>query len=118
MSWRQTLTYKVGFRRAQAGVPFKCPWWADELVYGLAYLRGRGVEIPKPKDIRTSSDRPEKRWMWLLLQCLIIFAVIASNIHWHWTPNIYIAAILGWIAALLVTVGLNGLFGLIRRWKV
>jgi len=24
--------------------------------------------------------------MWLLLQGLIMFAVVASNIHWHWTP--------------------------------
>jgi len=43
-----------------------------------------------------------------------MFAVRASNIHWHWTPNGYLAGILGWIAALLVTVGLNGLGDLIR----
>jgi hypothetical protein len=30
---------------------------------------------------------------------LIIFAVIATNIHWHWTPNSYIPA--GWCAASL-----------------
>ena len=23
------------------------PWWADERVYGLAFLQGKGVEIPK-----------------------------------------------------------------------
>jgi len=28
--------------------------------------------------------------MWLLLQSAIIFAVIASNIHWQWTPNGYL----------------------------
>ena len=33
--------------------------------------------------------------MWYLLQCLIIFAVIASNIAWQWTPNIYIPSLLG-----------------------
>lgn len=53
--------------------------------------------------------------MWLLLQSLVIFAVMASNIHWHWTPNGYLAGILGWIAALLLTVGLNGLGDLLRR---
>jgi len=53
--------------------------------------------------------------MWLLLQSLIMFAVMASNIAWHWTPNGYLAGILGWIAALLVTVGLNGLGDLLRR---
>jgi hypothetical protein len=52
--------------------------------------------------------------MWLLLQGLIMFAVIASNIHWHWTPNGYLAGILGWIAALLLTVGLNSLGDFLR----
>jgi hypothetical protein len=27
-----------------------------------------------------------------LLQSLIIFAVVASNIHWQWTPNTYLAS--------------------------
>jgi hypothetical protein len=31
--------------------------------------------------------------MWLLLQSLMMFAVVASNIHWHWTPNGYLAGI-------------------------
>jgi len=56
--------------------------------------------------------------MLFLLQAMIIFAVVASNIHWHWTPNGYLACILGWIAALLVTVGLNGLFDLIGRRRL
>ena len=30
--------------------------------------------------------------MWYLFQSLIIFAVMASNIHWQWTPNGYLAA--------------------------
>jgi hypothetical protein len=29
--------------------------------------------------------------MWLLFQSTIIFAVVASNIKWHWTPNGYLA---------------------------
>jgi hypothetical protein len=29
--------------------------------------------------------------LWFLIQSSIIFAVIASNIHWHWTPNTYLA---------------------------
>jgi hypothetical protein len=33
--------------------------------------------------------------MWYLLQSLIIFAVVASNIRFHWTPNGYLAAIIG-----------------------
>jgi len=55
--------------------------------------------------------------MWTLLRSLIMFAVMASNIHWHWTPNGYLAGILGWIAALLVTVGLNGLGDFLRGRK-
>ena len=51
--------------------------------------------------------------MWFLLQSLIIFAVMASNIYFKWTPNGYLAAMLGGIAALLVTVGINGL----RTWQ-
>jgi hypothetical protein len=33
--------------------------------------------------------------MWYLLQSLIIFAVVASNIRWHWTPNGYLAGLIG-----------------------
>ncbi|MCC8952870.1 hypothetical protein H8B02_05135 [Bradyrhizobium sp. Pear77] len=33
--------------------------------------------------------------MWHLFQSLVIFAVIASNIHWRWTPNGYLAAMIG-----------------------
>jgi hypothetical protein len=53
--------------------------------------------------------------MWFLLQGSIIFAVVASNIHWHWTPNGYLASILGFLAALLVTVGLSRLIEMARR---
>jgi hypothetical protein len=41
--------------------------------------------------------------MWLLIQSLIIFAVLASNIHWHWTPNGYLASGTGIGLAWLVT---------------
>lgn len=33
--------------------------------------------------------------MWFLFQGLIIFAVGASNIYWHWTPNGYFVGLLG-----------------------
>jgi hypothetical protein len=45
--WRQTLTWKVAYRRAQADRPYSCPRWADEQVYCLAWLEGRGLDIPK-----------------------------------------------------------------------
>jgi hypothetical protein len=33
---------------------------------------------------------------WYCLQGLIMFAVMASNIHWKWTPNGLIPALLGY----------------------
>jgi hypothetical protein len=37
------------------------------------------------------------------IQSAIIFAVVASNIKWHWTPNGYLPAILGAGLAWLLT---------------
>jgi hypothetical protein len=42
--------------------------------------------------------------MWFLLQSSIIFAVCASNIRWHWTPNGYVASLIGIGLAWLVTL--------------
>ncbi len=42
--------------------------------------------------------------MWFILQGSIVFAVVASNIHWGWTPNPYIPALLGGGLAWLVTL--------------
>jgi hypothetical protein len=41
--------------------------------------------------------------IWFLLQGSIIFAVVGSNIHWHWTPNPYIPAAAGILLARFVT---------------
>ena len=49
--------------------------------------------------------------MWFLFQSTIIFAVVASNIRWHWTPNGYLPAILGAGLAWLLTRLLN------VRWR-
>jgi hypothetical protein len=38
-----------------------------------------------------------------LLQGLIVFAVVGSNIHWQWTPNPYVAFGLGILLAWAVT---------------
>ena len=38
-----------------------------------------------------------------LLQSLIVFAVVGSNIHWQWTPNPYVASGLGILLAWAVT---------------
>jgi hypothetical protein len=52
--------------------------------------------------------------MWYLLQGGVIFAVAASNIRWQWTPNWYLASVLGVVAAFLVTVALSTLLKLLR----
>jgi hypothetical protein len=43
--------------------------------------------------------------MWFLVQSSIIFAVMASNIRWHWTPNRYLAGMIGVGLAYGVTLG-------------
>jgi hypothetical protein len=51
--------------------------------------------MPQPDGIRGATM--------YLLQSLIIFAVVGSNIHWQWTPNGYLAAGLGGLLAYAVT---------------
>jgi hypothetical protein len=45
---------------------------------------------------------------WYVFQGLIMFGVISSNIHWHWTHNPYLAAICGWLLTYLATCALLG----------
>jgi len=52
--------------------------------------------------------------MWFLFQSLIIFAVVASNIKWHWTPNGYLAGIIGAVLAYGATVLLSYLISLFK----
>jgi uncharacterized protein (DUF2141 family) len=42
--------------------------------------------------------------MWYLFQGSIMFAVLASNIHWHWSRNVYVASFAAWIATAYATV--------------
>jgi uncharacterized membrane protein YgaE (UPF0421/DUF939 family) len=56
--------------------------------------------------------------MWHVFQGLIIFAVVASNIHWQWTPNGMLAALLGVGLAFLLTVSLSRLANLLRQDRV
>jgi hypothetical protein len=53
--------------------------------------------------------------MWWLFQSAIIFAVIASNIRWQWTPNGHLAGLIGVGLAYGLTVGLNELCRLAER---
>jgi len=42
----QNLSWKLGFRHGKEGRPYSRPWWADRLVYALAYLQGMGIKFP------------------------------------------------------------------------
>jgi hypothetical protein len=50
--------------------------------------------------------------MWFLIQSLLIFAVVGSNIHWQWTPNPYLAGLIG----VGLAYGLTRLLGALL-WK-
>ena len=41
--------------------------------------------------------------MWLIFQGLIIFGIVTSNAYLHWTPNGYLASLIGVGAAWLAT---------------
>jgi hypothetical protein len=56
--------------------------------------------------------------MWFLLQALIFFAVMASNIAWHWAANNYVAALIGVglvIGATQIVTGIQFLAAVLRR---
>jgi hypothetical protein len=53
--------------------------------------------------------------MWKLFQLSIMAAVMCGNIYYEWTPNPYLAGILGVGAAYLATLALAGLGALFGR---
>lgn len=52
---------------------------------------------------------------WRLLQATVFIAVAFSNIHWQWTPNGYLAAATGIVAAMGATTALSKMIDL-WRW--
>jgi hypothetical protein len=75
--WRQKLTWKSGFRRAQAGRPYSCPWWADKRVYGLAYLHGKYV--PPSEQVEALPSEPQP-----IHDALPTEAVREETLHAEW----------------------------------
>jgi hypothetical protein len=51
---------------------------------------------------------------WHLLQLLIVFAVVGTNIHWQWTPNGLLAGLAGGVVAFVVTYLIAGIVDLVR----
>jgi hypothetical protein len=102
---------------------------------GIAKAKAAGVYRGRPPSVDCASAnstlvaRPSTgRWrptrVWFLFQSTIIFAVVASNIRWHWTPNGYLVAIIGAAATerLPAEVSpvppskLNAQWGRVSRW--
>lgn len=48
-------------------------------------------------------EQAPREKMWKLIQLSVVFAVLASNIHYRWTPNPYAASVVAFLAALFVT---------------
>ena len=55
--------------------------------------------------------------MWLL-QALVAFAVLASNVHWQWTPNSYLAGIIAALAVWLLTIFPFQLRRWVSAWRL
>jgi hypothetical protein len=47
--------------------------------------------------------------MYFLLQGSIVFAMMASNIYWQWTPNGYLASLIGIGLAFAATMAVSQL---------
>lgn len=55
--------------------------------------------------------------MWKLFQLAIFVAVVGSNIEWNWTPNGYLAALIGVGLAYVLTVALTSLGSALSSWR-
>jgi len=55
--------------------------------------------------------------MWKFFQTLIIAGVMMLNVYFKWTPNGYLAGLMGVAAALIVTLTLNKLLDLLARFR-
>jgi hypothetical protein len=56
--WRQNLTWKLGFRHAQAGRPYSRPSWANKRGYGLAYLHGKDMPLAEEAEALPPHPQP------------------------------------------------------------
>lgn len=54
---------------------------------------------------------------WAVFQAIIIFAVVATNIHWQWTPNGYLASMIGIGCAFLCTLAVNSVLWRVKAWR-
>ena len=43
---------EIEHMRGQVQRTDSCPWWVDKIIYALAFMQGKGVEIPPAKEGR------------------------------------------------------------------
>lgn len=55
--------------------------------------------------------------LWYFLQGSIIFAVVSSNIVYQWTPNKYLAGLLGALTAFVATALIGNLILWARKQR-
>ena len=77
----------------------------DESDYYSQFTKRREPKLLEERHSGSAS----RTFMWLLIQSLIIFAVVSSNIYYQWTPNKILPGLLSVGLALVVTAGLNKL---------
>jgi hypothetical protein len=41
-NWYQILSWRLGYSCGQNGHAHRCPWWADNDIYSIAYIEGQG----------------------------------------------------------------------------
>ncbi len=44
---------------AEKGRPYSCPWWVDKMVYGLAFMQGKGVYLSSLKEPKSMTLKPK-----------------------------------------------------------
>ena len=56
--WHQNLSWGAGYRQGKRKQPFRCPWWADREIFGLAYMQGKtGEQLITDKMITQQKER-------------------------------------------------------------
>jgi hypothetical protein len=38
--WHQSVSWNAGYVQGAQQQPFRCPWWADRMIFGVAYMQG------------------------------------------------------------------------------
>ena len=55
--WHQNLSWGAGYRQGQRKRPFRCPWWADCEIFGLAYMQGMTGEPLITKEMLEAEEK-------------------------------------------------------------